>query len=384
MNMPDQKLSSTEKLRYARQLGLAQVGAAGQLKLKAASVLIVGAGGLGSPVAMYLAATGIGRIGLVDFDKVDHSNLHRQIIHRTDDVGRPKVESASETIAAINPDVQIESFEVALSRDNAMRIAEQYDIVIDGTDNFATRYLVNDVCVLLGKPNCYGSVLQFEGQASVFSHEGGPCYRCLYPAPPAAGVVPSCAEGGVLGVLPGMIGMIQATEAVKIILGIGETLSGRLLLYDSLDMSFRELKVRRDPTCPICGDLPTIRELADYEAFCGNASSQQAVAQSPWDLSPTEAKRQLDSDPSIRLLDVRESDEYEICHINGRLIPLDQLADQIGRLDPNDTYIVHCKFGKRSAEAVDLLRRHGFDRVFNLRGGIDAWSQVIDPDIRRY
>ena len=376
------ELTKTEIERYSRHLTLPEVGRTGQLKLKAASILLVGTGGLGSPLAMYLAAAGVGRLGIVDFDNVDFSNLQRQTIHGTDDVGRPKVLSATETIKSINPGVQVDPYNEAFTTANALRIAAPYDIIIDGTDNFPTRYLVNDVCVMQGKANCYGSIFRFEGQASVFGHEGGPCYRCLYPEPPAPGVVPSCAEGGVLGVLPGIIGTIQAIEAIKIILGRGQTLSGRLLLFDALDMSFREMKVRRDPNCPICGDQPTIRELIDYQQFCGvptpGSEAEKIARQSPWDISPAEAKLRLQSG-EVRLLDVREPHEYEICHLDGKLIPLGELPQRFGELNKAAEIIVHCKKGARSAKAVQWLRDHGFGKVFNMRGGITAWSEQVDP-----
>ncbi len=384
--MPDD-LTKQEIERYARHLSLPEVGRAGQLKLKAASILLVGAGGLGSPLAMYLAAAGVGRLGIVDFDDVDFSNLQRQTIHGSDDVGRPKVVSAAETINSINPNVHVDQYNQPLTSANAMRIAEPYDLIIDGTDNFPTRYLVNDVCVMQSKPNCYGSIFRFEGQASVFGYQAGPCYRCLYPQPPAPGVVPSCAEGGVLGVLPGIIGTIQAIEAIKIILGQGETLSGRLLLFDALDMTFREMKVRRDPNCPVCGQDPTITELIDYQDFCGLPAAGSEAAkvepQSPWDISPLEAKQRLESS-EVRLLDVREPHEYEICNLDGQLIPLGELAHRLGELNPSDQMIVHCKKGGRSAKAVQLLRDNGFSKVFNLRGGITAWSEQVDPTVPKY
>jgi adenylyltransferase/sulfurtransferase len=380
-------LTTPEIERYARHLSLPEVGRAGQLQLKAASILLVGTGGLGSPLAMYLAAAGVGRLGIVDFDNVDFSNLQRQTIHGTSDVGRPKVQSAAETIHEINPHVQVDQYNEALTSANAMRIAQPYDLIIDGTDNFPTRYLVNDVCVMQGKPNCYGSIFRFEGQASVFGYRGGPCYRCLYPQPPAPGVVPSCAEGGVLGVLPGIIGTIQAIEAIKIILGKGETLSGRLLLFDALDMRFREMKVRRDPNCPLCGDQPSITELIDYQDFCGvptpGSEAAKIERQSPWDLSPAEAKTRLQSGVAT-LLDVRERHEYEICHLHGQLIPLGELADRLDELDRDTEIIVHCKLGGRSAKAVQLLREKNFDNVFNLQGGITAWSEQIDPAVPKY
>ena len=375
-------LSTEETSRYARHLTLPEVGSEGQAKLKAASVLIVGTGGLGSPVSLYLAAAGVGRIGIVDFDRVEYSNLQRQIIHGTEDVGRSKVDSAAEAIADINPLIKIEKHDQAFTSENAMRIASDYDMVIDGTDNFATRYLVNDVCVLLGKPNCYGSIFRFEGQASVFGLDGGPCYRCLYPKPPEPGLIPNCAEGGVLGVLPGIVGTIQATEAIKIILGIGDHLSGRLLLLDALEMKFRQLKVNRDTDCPVCGDRPTITSPIDYEQFCGVPKASDS--QSPWDIEPSELKRRMDATDQLTLLDVREPHEFEICNLGGTLIPLGELPDRHGELERSASIIVHCKMGGRSAKAVQLLRDAGFTDVSNLKGGITAWSKQIDPSIPTY
>nr|WP_315853853.1 molybdopterin-synthase adenylyltransferase MoeB [Crateriforma spongiae] len=378
--------STEERIRYSRHFTLPEVGVGGQAKLKQASVLLIGAGGLGAPVAMYLAAAGVGRLGLVDFDRVDQSNLQRQIIHGTNDVGKPKVESAEQTLADINPHVRLQFFNEPLTSENAMQRVADYDIVIDGTDNFATRYLVNDVCVLSGKPNCYGSIFQFEGQASVFGLGDGPCYRCLYPKPPAPGTVPSCAEGGVLGVLPGMIGMIQATEAVKLILGQGMSLSGRLVLYDALQMRFREVKVRRDPQCPVCGDHPSITRPIDYQEFCGapKMSSTDANEQSPWDVQPGDVQQRLQTGADFILLDVREPHEYEICHLGGTLIPLGELQQRVGELDASREIIVHCKMGGRSAKAVQQLRQLGFENVHNMRGGIHAWSDEIDSSVPKY
>ncbi|TWT71035.1 putative adenylyltransferase/sulfurtransferase MoeZ [Crateriforma conspicua] len=378
--------SAEERVRYSRHFTLPEVGVGGQVKLKRASVLLIGAGGLGAPVAMYLAAAGVGRLGLVDFDRVDQSNLQRQIIHGTNDVGKPKVESAGQALADINPHVRLQLFDEPLTSENAMQRVADYDIVIDGTDNFATRYLVNDVCVLSGKPNCYGSIFQFEGQASVFALGDGPCYRCLYPKPPAPGTVPSCAEGGVLGVLPGIIGMIQATEAVKLILDQGRSLSGRLVLYDALQMRFREVKVRRDPQCPVCGDQPSITRLIDYQEFCGapKMSSADASEQSPWDVQPSDVQKRLQSGADFILLDVREPHEYEICHLGGTLIPLGELHQRAGELDASCEIIVHCKMGGRSAKAVQQLRQLGFENVHNMRGGIHAWSDEIDSSVPKY
>ncbi len=356
----------------------------GQLKLKAASVLLVGTGGLGAPLAMYLAAAGVGRIGLVDFDLVDHTNLHRQVIHGTSDVGRPKIDSAMDTMREINPNVKIDRHEVALTSENALQIIANYDLVVDGTDNFPTRYLVNDACVLLGKPNVYGSIFRFEGQATVFAYEGGPCYRCLYAEPPPPGLVPSCAEGGVLGILPGVIGLIQATEAVKLILKTGEPLVGRLLLYDALAMRFRELKLRRNPECPVCGDHPTITKLIDYQEFCGvNVHEPTPVPTVETDV--LELKRKLDRKDKFTLLDVREPHEVQIGRIPGSiLIPLGDLEKRSGELDRSAEIIVHCKSGGRSSKAVEYLRKSGFSNVSNLTGGILAWSDKVDPSVPKY
>jgi len=378
------ELTQEEVLRYSRHLIMPEVGMEGQLKLKAASVLLVGTGGLGAPLAMYLAAAGVGRIGLVDFDVVDHTNLHRQVIHGTSDVGRPKIDSAIDTMREINPNVQLDRHEVALTSENALEIIADYDLVVDGTDNFPTRYLVNDACVLLGKPNVYGSIFRFEGQATVFAYEGGPCYRCLYAEPPPPGLVPSCAEGGVLGILPGVIGLIQATEAVKLILKTGEPLVGRLLLYDALAMRFRELKLRRNPECPVCGDHPTITELIDYQEFCGvNVHEPTPIATGEKDV--LELKRKLDSKDNFILLDVREPHEVQIGRIPGSiLIPLGDLEKRSGELDPSAEIIVHCKSGGRSSKAVEYLRKSGFSNVSNLTGGILAWSDKVDPSVPKY
>ena len=374
-------LTKQERARYARHLSLPEVGADGQRKLKSASVLVVGTGGLGSPVLLYLAAAGVGRIGIVDFDRVEYSNLQRQIIHGTSDVGQPKVDSAAAAINDVNPMVNVEKHDEALSSENAVRLIGDYDVVIDGTDNFATRYLVNDVCIFTGRPNCYGSIFRFEGQASVFGYQGGPCYRCLYPTPPDPGVIPNCAEGGVLGVLPGLVGTIQANEAIKIILGIGEPLVGRLLLLDALDMRFRQLKLNRNPDCPVCGDSPIITEPIDYEQFCGMT---KMVEQSPWDIEPVQLKSDLDAGETIQLLDVREQDEYEICNLSAPLIPLGELEGRVNELDRSQRIVVYCKLGGRSAVAVRLLRDCGFIDVHNLKGGIIAWANQIDPDLTTY
>jgi sulfur-carrier protein adenylyltransferase/sulfurtransferase len=355
------------------------------LKLKAAKVLMVGAGGLGAPLGMYLAAAGVGRIGVVDFDVVDHTNLQRQIIHGTKDVGRKKLDSAADTMLDINPYVQIDKYEVALNSDNALELFKEYDLVVDGTDNFPTRYLVNDACVLLKKPNVYGSIFRFEGQATVFGYPGGPCYRCLYPEPPPPGLVPSCAEGGVLGILPGMIGIVQATEAVKLILGSGEPLVGRLLLYDALAMRFRELKLRRNPECPACGDHPTITKLIDYQEFCGLGRGEEAVVETAGDIEPTEVKQKIDRGDSFVLIDVREPHEHQICNIpHAKLIPLGELPKRVNELNTADEIVAHCKSGMRSAKAVDFLKQAGFKRVRNMKGGILAWSDKVDPTVPKY
>jgi len=380
------ELTQEEILRYSRHLIMPEVGMEGQVKLKSASVLLVGTGGLGAPLAMYLTAAGIGRIGLVDFDVVDHTNLHRQVIHGTSDVGRPKIDSAIDTMREINPNVQLDRHDVALTSENALDILAQYDLVVDGTDNFPTRYLVNDACVLLGKPNVYGSIFRFEGQATVFAYENGPCYRCLYAEPPPPGLVPSCAEGGVLGILPGVIGLIQATEVVKLILSIGEPLVGRLLLYDALSMRFRELKLRRNPECPVCGDRPTITKLIDYQEFCGVTVQQPATPQSTTgEIDVLQLKQKLERQDPLVLLDVREPHEVQIGRIPGSiLIPLGDLERRSNELDPNKELIVHCKTGGRSSKAVEYLRKRGFQKVSNLTGGILAWSDKVDPSVPKY
>jgi adenylyltransferase/sulfurtransferase len=383
----DAELTADEIKRYSRHLIMPEVGMEGQRRLKAGSVLCVGAGGLGSPAALYLAAAGVGRLGIVDFDAVDFSNLHRQILHGTPDVGRPKLQSARDRLNAINPEVHVESYETTLSSTNALDLFRDYDVIVDGTDNFPTRYLVNDACVLLKKPNAYGSIFRFEGQASVFGAPGGPCYRCLYPEPPPPGLVPSCAEGGVLGVLPGIIGTIQATEAIKLILGIGRPLVGRLLLYDALTMGFRELKLRRDPECPVCGDNPTVRALIDYDQFCGIGTPQGAAAPIP-ETTVEELKARLDRRDAVYVLDVREPNEYQISRIPGStLIPLGELPKRFAELPSGPgapDIVVHCKMGGRSAKAVRQLLDHGFTRVQNLKGGILAWSDRIDPSQPKY
>jgi molybdopterin/thiamine biosynthesis adenylyltransferase/rhodanese-related sulfurtransferase len=383
-------LTNDEVKRYSRHLIMPEVGVDGQRKLKAAKVLCIGAGGLGSPAALYLAAAGVGRLGIVDFDNVDVSNLQRQILHSTPDIGRPKLVSAKEKLHALNPEIQIDTYETALSSENALQLFEPYDIVVDGTDNFPTRYLVNDACVLLGKPNAYGSIFRFEGQASVFATKQGPCYRCLYPEPPPPGLVPSCAEGGVLGVLPGMIGVIQATEAIKLILGVGEPLIGRFLIYDALRMRFRELKLKKDPECPVCGTHPTVTKLIDYEQFCGVAPAapeQSAMSQtsSAGELTALELKQRLDRGDKVRIIDVREPNEYQINRIPGsELIPLGDIPKRYAELDPNEEIVVQCKMGGRSAKAADFLRSVGFKRVLNLKGGILDWVDKVDPSQPKY
>ena len=378
-------LSQEEILRYSRHLIMPEVAMEGQLKLKQASVLLVGAGGLGSPLALYLAAAGVGRLGLVDYDVVDLTNLQRQVLHSTRDVGRKKLDSAVEKIHALNPTIRVDRYDTALTSANALEILRDYDIVVDGTDNFPTRYLVNDACVLLGKPNVYGSIFRFEGQATVFAMPGGPCYRCLYPEPPPPGLVPSCAEGGVLGILPGLVGLIQATETVKLILGIGQPLVGRLLLYDALAMRFRELKLRRNPDCPVCGDHPTIRELIDYQEFCGVRREPGVQEWDEHEIEPRQLKELMDRGERFVLVDVREPHEYRICSIPGaRLIPLRELPRRLHELDSRDRIIVHCRSGQRSAKGAKLLREAGFAKVQNLKGGILAWSDQVDPSVPKY
>ena len=382
-------LDADEVRRYSRHLILPEVGMEGQKKLKAARVLCIGAGGLGSPVAMYLAAAGVGTIGIVDFDVVDFSNLQRQILHGTPDVGRPKLDSAADRLQALNPHVKVVKYETALTSQNALQLFKGYDVIVDGTDNFPTRYLVNDACVLLGIPNAYGSIFRFEGQASVFGAKEGPCYRCLYPEPPPPGLVPSCAEGGVLGVLPGIVGCIQANETIKLILGIGEPLIGRFLVFDSLRMKFRELKLRKDPDCPVCGTHPTVTELIDYEQFCGVAPAQVAAAEpaggTATEITVKELKARKDRGEDVFVLDVREPHEYEINRIPGStLIPLGDLGERFVELDANREIVTQCKSGMRSARAAAFLREHGFKNVKNLKGGILAWVDQIDPSQPKY
>lgn len=380
-----EELSHDEVKRYSRHLIMPEVGMQGQKKLKRASVLCVGAGGLGSPLAFYLTAAGVGRIGIVDFDVVDFSNLQRQILHTTNDVGRPKLESAKEKLNALNPNVQVELHEERLSSENALGLFEKYDMVVDGTDNFPTRYLVNDACVLTGKPNVYGSIFRFEGQASVFATAEGPCYRCLYPSPPPPGLVPSCAEGGVLGILPGLVGLVQATEAIKLILEKGTSLAGRLLLFDALGMSFRELKLKKDPNCPVCGENASIKELIDYEQFCGIGPEVEETPEGVDEVTATALKEELDQGKNVYLLDVRNPVEYEISRIEGsHLIPLDQLLNRLNELDSARDIVAHCRSGARSAKAIEMLQEAGFRKLRNLKGGVLAWADDVDPTMPKY
>jgi molybdopterin/thiamine biosynthesis adenylyltransferase/rhodanese-related sulfurtransferase/molybdopterin converting factor small subunit len=383
------ELSHEEIARYSRHLILPEVGMDGQRKLKAARVLIVGTGGLGAPLGLYLAAAGVGTLGLVDFDNVDASNLHRQVLFGTSDVGRPKIQAAAERLRDVNPNVAIAPFETRLTSENALGIVKDFDLVVDGTDNFPTRYLVNDACVLLGKPNVYGSIFRFEGQASVFGLPDGPCYRCLYPEPPPPGLVPSCAEGGVLGVLPGIIGSIQANETIKLILGGGEPLEGRLLLFDAWKMTFRELKLRRDPACPVCGPNRTITQLIDYEAFCGigaGAPGEAGAGAEPASVTATELKRRIDQGQAVQVIDVREPHEFAIGRIPGStLIPLGEVVARAGELDPTREAVLHCKAGTRSRKAIQALRESGYTGpLANLEGGITAWSKDVDPGVPLY
>ena len=381
-------LSHSEILRYSRHLLIPEVGLEGQRKLKAASVLVIGTGGLGSPVAMYLAAAGVGRIGLVDYDVVDFSNLQRQVIHGTSALGTQKVESARQRVLDINPDISVDVYNEPFTSQNAMRIAEDYDILVDGTDNFPTRYLVNDVSVLLGKANVYGSIFRFEGQVSVFDARRGPCYRCLFPEPPPPGLVPSCAEGGVLGVLPGTVGTLQATEALKLLLGIGEPLIGRLMLYNALDMSFEYVKLRKNPKCKVCGSEPEVTELIDYEAFCGvpGHDHEEGEVGGGWDITASELAERLHKDGKhIRLIDVREPHELQISRLEGAsLIPLGQFAARMSELDSADEIVLFCKSGTRSARALELLASAGFRKMKNLKGGINAWAREVDPSLPIY
>jgi sulfur-carrier protein adenylyltransferase/sulfurtransferase len=385
------RLGPEESLRYSRHLILPEVGPEGQRRLKAARVLLVGAGGLGSPAALYLAAAGVGTLGIVDFDVVDASNLQRQVLHGTPDVGRPKLDSARDRIAAINPHVAVEAHPVRLTSANAREIVRGYDVVLDGSDNFPTRYLVNDACVLEGKPSVYGSILRWEGQASVFWAGHGPCYRCLFAEPPPPGLVPSCAEAGVLGVLPGIVGCVQALEAIKLVLGEGEPLLGRLLLFDALRMRFREMRLRRDPACPVCGDDPTVRELIDYERFCGvgppGAPTGSEMSDDVPEITPSELKARLDRGEPLTIVDVREPHEWEIGNLEpygAKLIPLGELPERHGEIDPAGEVVLHCRSGARSAKALKFLRERGYERLHNLAGGILAWSDEVDPSIPKY
>ncbi len=380
--------SNDEIARYSRHLIMPEVTLDGQKRIKAASVLCIGTGGLGSPIALYLAAAGIGRMGLVDYDIVDFSNLQRQILHGTEDVGRKKLNSARDRIKSINPNVQVDLHDMMFRSENAMQLVQDYDIVIDGTDNFPTRYLSNDVCVLTKKPNIYGSIFRFDGQCTVFApHLGGPCYRCMFPEPPPPGMVPSCAEGGVLGVLPGIIGVMQAIEAIKMIIGIGDSLIGRLVSFDALKLRFKEFKIRKDPNCPICGDHPTIHELIDYDQFCGipQADAEAAKELDVPTITATELKTKIDRKDRFVLVDVREPFEYDISRIPGsKLIPLGELPARLSELDSADDIVLHCKVGSRSAKALRILQEAGFRKLNNLQGGIAAWSDEVDPSIPKY
>ena len=378
-------LSKEEIMRYSRHLIMPEVGMEGQLKIKAAKVLCIGTGGLGAPLGLYLAAAGVGRIGLVDFDVVDSTNLQRQVLFSTQDVGVPKTQAAANRLRGLNPDIQIDTYETQLTSANAFELFKDYDIIVDGTDNFPTRYLVNDASVMMGKLNVYGSIFRFEGQITVFGAPDGPCYRCLYPEPPPPGLVPSCAEGGVLGVLPGIVGTIQAAEALKLIIGKGDPLIGRLLLFDALAMKFRELKLRKNPDCPVCGTHPTQKGLIDYAEFCGvrGEEAPSTVTNIP-EITPRELKARLDKGDDIYVLDVREPHEYQICNINGHLIPLGELPQRVHELDSSKEIVAHCKSGKRSAQAVEFLRGAGFRKIQNLKGGILAWSDEVDPSVPKY
>jgi adenylyltransferase/sulfurtransferase len=381
------ELNHAEILRYSRHLLIPEVGLSGQKKIKSASVLVIGTGGLGSPVALYLAAAGVGRIGLVDYDQVDSSNLQRQVIHGTSQLGNLKVESARQRMLDINPDIQVDVYNEPFTSANAMQIAKDYDILIDGTDNFPTRYLSNDVSVLLGKPNVYGSIYRFDGQVSVFDARQGPCYRCLFPEPPPPGLVPSCAEGGVLGVLPGTIGTLQATEALKLILGIGESLNGRLLLFNALDMSFEFVNLRKNPHCKICGPNPEVTGLIDYEEFCGvpGHDHEEGSVGGDWDIEALQLAARMEQGQPIHLLDVREPHELEISRLEGAdLIPLGQLAARLSELDSAEEMVVFCKAGTRSARALELLASAGFRKVKNLKGGINAWARDVYPTLPVY
>jgi molybdopterin/thiamine biosynthesis adenylyltransferase/rhodanese-related sulfurtransferase len=385
LSQQEVKLSKDEIQRYSRHLIMPEVGMDGQLKLKRARVLMIGTGGLGAPLGLYLAAAGVGHLGLVDFDVVDNSNLQRQVTFTTADVGKSKAEAAKARLSALNPAIEIKSFDTRLTSDNALELFKDYDIVVDGTDNFPTRFLVNDACVILGKPNVYGSIFRFEGQATVFGYPGGPCYRCLYPEPPPPGLVPSCAEGGVLGVLPGIIGSIQAMETIKLILGTGDSLVGRLLLFDALAMRFRELKLKRNPECPVCGDHRTITKLIDYEEFCGIRGEETLpMTDGIVEITPKELKARQDRGDKPFILDVREPHEFQICNLNGKLIPLGELPRRVAELDSSQEMVVHCRSGKRSADAIHFLQTAGFKKLLNLKGGILAWSDEVDPSVPKY
>ncbi len=378
-------LSKEEIQRYSRHLIMPEVGMDGQLKLRNAKVLLIGTGGLGAPLGLYLAAAGVGHLGLVDFDVVDYSNLQRQVAFSTSDVGKPKTEATKERLLGLNPTIKIESFETRLTSENALDLFRDFDIIVDGTDNFPTRFLVNDACILLGKPNVYGSIFRFEGQITVFGYPGGPCYRCLYPEPPPPGLVPSCAEGGVLGVLPGIVGALQAMETIKLILGSGESLVGRLLLFDALAMRFRELKLRRNPACPMCGDHRTITKLIDYEEFCGiRGEETPAMTNGIPEITPRDLKARLDRGDDLFILDVREPHEYQICNLKGTLIPLGELPKRVSELDSSREMVVHCRSGKRSADAIAFLQKTGFKKLWNLKGGVLAWSDEVDPTMPKY
>src|SRR5690348_9277134 len=378
------KLSKEGVQRYSRHLIMPEVGLEGQLKLKRARVLLIGTGGLGAPLGLYLAAAGVGHIGIVDFDVVDFTNLQRQVTFSTQDVGKSKLVAAKSRLAGLNPAIDISTYETRLTSENALELFRDFDIIVDGTDNFPTRYLVNDACVLTGKPNVYGSIFRFEGQVSVFATKDGPCYRCLYPEPPPPGLVPSCAEGGVLGILPGLVGVMQATEAIKLILGKGEPLIGRLLLVDALGMRFRELKLRKNPECPACGKNPTVTKLIDYNEFCGIRGEEKPVASNVPEIQPEELKARLDAGDDIFILDVREPHEYQICNLNGYLIPLGELPKRAHELDSSREIVAHCRSGVRSAKAVTFLQQAGFRKVKNLAGGILAWSDKVDPNVPKY
>ena len=380
-----ENLTNEEILRYSRHLIMPEVGMEGQLKLKKAKVLLIGTGGLGAPLGLYLAAAGVGKLGLVDFDVVDFTNLQRQVTFGTSDVGKAKSAAARARLSNLNPDIQVEAFETKLTSENALELFKDFDIIVDGTDNFPTRYLVNDACVLQGKPNVYGSIFRFEGQVTIFGMPGGPCYRCLYPEPPPPGLVPSCAEGGVLGVLPGIVGSIQAMETIKLILGTGRNLTGRLLLFDALEMGFREFKLRKNPKCPMCGEHRTVNKLIDYYEFCGvRGEEAPAPDLKVPEITPRELKTRLDRGDDLFIVDVREPHEYQICNLRGHLIPLGELPRRVHELDSSREIVAHCRSGKRSAEAVDFLRKAGFRKILNLKGGILAWSDEVDTSVPKY